>query len=52
MMPSPKMGTVTKEVGKAVKSAKTGAVQFKVEKKGSLQAGIGYFLTLLFFKLL
>lgn len=40
-MPNPKMGTVTKDVAKAVKAAKAGAVQFKTEKKGTIQAGIG-----------
>ncbi len=40
-MPNPKMGTVTKDVSKAVKTAKAGAVQFKTEKKGIIQAGIG-----------
>lgn len=41
LMPNPKMGTVTKDVGKAVKAAKAGAIQFKVEKKGIIQAGVG-----------
>ena len=41
MMPNPKMGTVTKDVGKAIKAAKAGAVQFRVEKAGIIQAGIG-----------
>eukprot|EP01038_Epipyxis_sp_PR26KG_P010251 gene10251-13788_t len=41
MMPNPKMGTVTKEITKAVKAARAGAVQFKVEKKGIIHAGIG-----------
>ena len=40
-MPNPKMGTVTKDVTKAIKAAKAGAVQFRVEKKGIIQAGIG-----------
>lgn len=40
-MPSPKTGTVTKEVSKAVRAAKAGAVKFKVEKKGIIMAGIG-----------
>lgn len=40
-MPNPKLGTVTKDVSSAVKNAKAGAVQFKVEKKGIIQAGIG-----------
>lgn len=41
LMPNPKMGTVTKDVGRAVKAAKAGAVQFRVEKKGIVQAGVG-----------
>lgn len=40
-MPNPKMGTVTTDVATAVRKAKDGAVQFKVEKKGIIQAGIG-----------
>ena len=40
-MPNPKMGTVTKDMAKAVRNAKAGAVKFKVEKKGIIQAGIG-----------
>jgi large subunit ribosomal protein L1 len=41
MMPNPKMGSVTKDVAKAIKAAKAGAVQFRVEKAGIVQAGIG-----------
>ena len=41
LMPNPKVGTVTVDVEKAVKSAKSGEVQFKVEKSGVLQAGLG-----------
>lgn len=41
LMPNPKMGTVTKEIGRAVKAAKAGAVQFRVEKRGIVQAGVG-----------
>ena len=41
LMPNPKVGTVTTEVEKAVKLAKTGEVQFKVEKSGVVQAGLG-----------
>ena len=41
LMPNPKVGTVTADVEKAVKSAKSGEVQFKVEKSGVLQAGLG-----------
>lgn len=36
LMPNPKMGTVTKDVAKAVKAAMAGAVQFRVEKQGNL----------------
>ena len=46
LMPNPKVGTVTVDVEKAVKSAKSGEVQFKVEKSGVVQAGLGkYHLT-------
>ncbi len=41
MMPNPKVGTVTPNVGEAVKSAKGGAVEFRVEKAGIIHAGIG-----------
>ncbi len=41
LMPNPKVGTVTPNVGEAVKAAKGGAVEFRVEKAGVLQAGIG-----------
>ena len=41
LMPNPKMGTVTTDVTKAVKAAKSGEVQFKVEKAGIVHAGIG-----------
>jgi large subunit ribosomal protein L1 len=41
LMPNPKVGTVTADVTKAVKDAKGGAVEFRVEKAGILQAGIG-----------
>lgn len=41
LMPNPKMGTVTKDVAKAVKAAKAGAVSFKTERRGSVQAGVG-----------
>ena len=41
LMPNPKLGTVTNEVGKAVKDAKSGQVKFKNEKSGIVHAGIG-----------
>src|SRR5271170_6889408 len=41
MMPNPKNGTVTMDVANAVKGAKGGAVVFRVEKAGIVQAGIG-----------
>jgi large subunit ribosomal protein L1 len=41
MMPNPRMGTVTKDVAKAIIAAKKGAVQFRVEKAGIIQVGIG-----------
>ena len=41
LMPNPKLGTVTMDVKAAVKNAKAGEVQFRVEKAGIVQAGIG-----------
>ncbi len=41
LMPNPKVGTVSMDVAGAVKAAKGGAVEFKVEKAGIVQAGIG-----------
>jgi large subunit ribosomal protein L1 len=41
MMPNPKVGTVTPDVAEAVKAAKGGSVEFRVEKAGLVQAGIG-----------
>ena len=40
-MPNPKVGTVTMDVAGGVKSAKGGAVEFRVEKAGILHAGVG-----------
>jgi large subunit ribosomal protein L1 len=40
-MPNPRVGTVTMDVTKAVGDAKGGAVEFRVEKAGIIQAGIG-----------
>src|SRR6202166_527266 len=41
MMPNPKVGTVTMDVTSAVKGAKGGSVEFRVEKAGIIQAGVG-----------
>ena len=41
MMPNPKIGTVTMDITNAVKGAKGGSVEFRVEKAGIVQAGIG-----------
>ena len=41
MMPNPKVGTVTMDVAGAIKAAKGGAVEFRVEKAGIIQAGVG-----------
>lgn len=41
LMPNPKLGTVTADVAGAVKAAKGGAVQFRVEKAGQIHAGVG-----------
>jgi large subunit ribosomal protein L1 len=41
LMPNPKVGTVTNDVTEAVKAAKGGAVEFRVEKAGIVQAGVG-----------
>jgi large subunit ribosomal protein L1 len=41
LMPNPKVGTVTPDVAKAVKDAKGGAVEFRVEKAGIIHAGVG-----------
>ena len=41
LMPNPKVGTVTADVAEAVKAAKGGAVEFRVEKAGIVQAGVG-----------
>ena len=41
MMPNPKVGTVTMDVVQAIKDAKGGAVEFRVEKAGVVQAGVG-----------
>jgi len=41
LMPNPKLGTVTPNVAYAVKSAKAGSIEFRAEKAGIIQAGIG-----------
>jgi large subunit ribosomal protein L1 len=41
LMPNPKVGTVTNDVAEAVRGAKGGAVEFRVEKAGIVQAGVG-----------
>ena len=41
LMPNPKVGTVTIDVAEAVKAAKGGAVEFRVEKAGIVHAGVG-----------
>jgi len=41
LMPNPKLGTVTPNVEQAVKDAKSGQIEFRVEKMGIIHAGIG-----------
>jgi large subunit ribosomal protein L1 len=41
LMPNPKLGTVTADVKSAVEAAKSGQVQYRAEKNGIVQAGIG-----------
>ena len=41
LMPNPKVGTVTNDIAAAVKAQKGGAVEFRVDKAGIVQAGVG-----------
>ena len=41
LMPNPKLGTVTADVAQAVKDAKGGQIEFRVEKMGIIHAGVG-----------
>jgi large subunit ribosomal protein L1 len=41
LMPNPKLGTVTTDVAKAVQNAKSGQIEYRVEKSGIIHAGIG-----------
>jgi len=41
LMPNPKLGTVTADIGPAVKAAKGGQVEFRAEKAGIVHAGVG-----------
>ena len=41
LMPNPKSGTVTMEIGKAVKDVKMGKIDFKVDKYGIIHTSIG-----------
>jgi large subunit ribosomal protein L1 len=41
LMPNPKSGTVTLEVGKAVREVKAGKIDFKIDKQGIIHVGIG-----------
>jgi large subunit ribosomal protein L1 len=41
IMPNPKVGTVTMDVATAIRGAKGGSVEFRVEKAGIVQAGVG-----------
>ena len=41
LMPNPKLGTVTPDVTSAIKAAKAGQIEFRVEKEGIIHAGVG-----------
>ena len=41
LMPNPKSGTVTMDIGKAVKEVKAGKIDFKVDKAGTIHSPIG-----------
>ena len=41
LMPNPKLGTVTPNIGQAVRAAKAGQVQFRAEKAGIVHGGVG-----------
>jgi large subunit ribosomal protein L1 len=41
LMPNPKLGTVTADIATAVKNAKSGQVEYRVEKAGIIHAGLG-----------
>ncbi|MHB8530091.1 MAG: 50S ribosomal protein L1 [Caulobacteraceae bacterium] len=41
LMPNPRVGTVTPNVGQAVKDAKGGSIEFRAEKEGVVHAGVG-----------
>jgi large subunit ribosomal protein L1 len=41
LMPNPKVGTVSMDVANAVKAAKSGTIEFKVESQGIVQGGVG-----------
>jgi large subunit ribosomal protein L1 len=41
LMPNPKVGTVTMDVGRAIKEAKGGKIEFRVEKAGIIHAPLG-----------
>lgn len=41
LMPNPKTGTVTDDIGKAVKELKAGKIEFKMDKQGGIHVGVG-----------